>query len=195
MTNENSRKIKKSRKRAKVDIVLNRRIELAKTIEDFQKKGLPITRQVLIDALKKKGFIVDRYILYNDRIDLNKGNTFIRDLTESNFSAFMQGIWDKLEWMEHEAIIQYEKKWTNNKTVTKKLDGKKTDKITETHKTNEIATPKIAFLGLMKDIQKAKYDFLTNHNIHFSAALLQQKFQQMQQQLYTLQKENEETKK
>jgi len=170
MKDDESKKIKKSRKRAKVEEVINRRIELAKIIEEFQKEGKLITRHSLIAELKKKGFTSDRYILYNDRTELNKGDTFIRDLTESNFSQMMRDIYNTLSWVETQALEQYEREWTNNKKV------KKAGKVVEEHTTGEIAQPKAAFLGIIKDIQKIKYEFLTGNNIQLSAALLSQKF-------------------
>jgi len=187
------KKLKKPRKRAKVEEVINRRIELAKIIEQFQKEGKLITRHSLIAELKKKGFTSDRYILYNDRTELNKGNSFIRNLTESNFSQMMQDIYQNLSWVEEEAIKQYNRKWTNSKTVEKVLEIK-TKTISEKHTTEEIAQPKVAFLRIIMDIQKLKYEFLTGPNIQLSAALLSQRFQQMQQELFELKKANDLTK-
>lgn len=155
--------------------------------------SLGIRPGALIDDLKKRGYKSNRNILYDDRTALNKGNIFIADLTESNYSQMMDDIFEKLSWIEEEAMKQYNRKWTNSKTVTKNTDK---GKITETHTTKEIAQPKAAFLSIFKDSQKIKYEFLTGNNIHVSAALLRQKFQQMQQKIFELERqENTNTTK
>ena len=169
-----------------------RRKELSKIIEIHHKKHEPITVPILLDELKKKNFIIDRTTLYRDKIELNKGDTFIRDMTESTYSGYMRAIWENLESFEQEAITLYKKDWTNNKTVTKTdPDGNKT---IEKTKTESLAAPKAAFLNIVTDIEKAKYQLLTGHNIHLAAALLIQKFQQMKQRIYELENQNEALK-
>jgi len=178
-------KAKPERKRSNNNMVNNRRVELQKIIDEFKKKGVPITRQGLIDELQKKGYTSNRNILYDDRTALNKDNTFISDLTESNYSQMMQDIYEKLSWVEEQAMTQYNKKWTNSKLVTKNTAQ---GTFEETHTTDEIAQPKAAFLSIIKDTQKLKYEFLTGNNIHLSAVLLMQKFQQLNQKIFELER-------
>jgi len=177
----------KKKNRPSNELVMKRRKSLSEIIDELQKTGKPITRDGLIEQVKKLGYKnYNRNTLFDDRTFLNKGNTFIASLTESNYSQYMEDIFSQLTWVEEQAMQQYEKEWTNSKLVTK--DDPEKGITTEKHTTDELAQPKAAFLNIIKDIQKIKYEFLTGNNIHFSAALLMKKFQQMQQELFELRK-------
>lgn len=187
-------KKKKNYTKSTVKVVLERRAALKETIDEARKKGIPISRDYLITELEKRDFKSNRNILYDDRTALNReGNTFIADLTEANYSQYMQDIFEKLIWIEDESMIQYNKKWTNSKLVTKN-NGEKGEQ-TEKHITGELAQPKAAFLGILRETQKLKYEFLSGNNVHLSAALIAQKFQVMQQHIYELEEEAAATKK
>jgi len=182
----------KSNKKS-TDEQVNRRIDLQKIIDAAKKKGIPITRKYLISQLKKKGYTIDKSTLYRDRTFLNQNNTFIRDIAESNYSEMMQDIWEKLEWVEEQALLQYDKKWTNSKEIKRQIYDKDEGVVTlhDMILTDELSQPKSAFLNLIKDIQKQKFEFLTSHNVHLSAAMLARKLTLYKNQIAELQnKEN-----
>lgn len=164
--------------------ITDRRNLLKKIIGNAKAKKKKLSRQYLLDELLKGGFKVDMSTLYKDRTFISQSNTFIEDITVSNYSGYMQDIWDNLEWVEQQAQINYEKKWTNSKVVYhESADGEISE---ERHVTDELAAPKSKFLEIFRDTQKIKMEFLQGKNVHLSAALLRNKFDSLNDEISDL---------
>ncbi len=168
----------------KVEDVVQRQIALAEILDGYRKRGISPRRHALLTDLEAKGFPVTVATLYRDRTSLNRHNSFIRDLTESNLSAYMEEIYDRLTWVEEEAAKQYDQKWTMNQVIKRR--GPKGEEI-EQHSTSEIAQPKAQFLSVISKAQELKHKLLVGDNTQLSAALLAEKFQKMKEELTRLQ--------
>ncbi len=160
-----------------------RRDALAAVLEDALRKDIHPKRSYLLEAMRKKGHPVSVPVLYADMTALNRGNTFVRDLTESNYSAYIEEIYRRLQWVEAEAERQYGREWTTNQRIIRV--GPQGEE-TETHITEEQAQPKAQFLALIAKTQELKHKILVGDTTQLSAALLSEKFQSMKEELETL---------
>lgn len=70
-----------------VEDVMARRETLLKIITQFKKEEKHISRFSLQPALKEAGFDVSFSTVYRDMTIINRENTWVRDLVESNYSA------------------------------------------------------------------------------------------------------------
>jgi len=131
----------------------HRRQSLAKIVVDFKRHGKQITRYTLQPALKKAGFGVSYSTVYRDLTLLNRENTYVRDLAESNYSAYQEEIANSLDWVEQQARAEFLK----NKTYL--------------------------YLGIIMKVQDLKIKHTSGENINVSVALLGKKFDQIQSEL------------
>ena len=69
-----------------------RRQTLAKIVIRLRKERKPVTRYTLQPLLKEEGFDVSFATIYRDLTSLNQSNTYVRDLAESNYSAYQEEI-------------------------------------------------------------------------------------------------------
>lgn len=167
------------------DITL-RRLEVEKIISQLKKENKLVTRYTVHEQLTKKGYKVNPSTVYRDITAINRDNTWVRDLSESNYSSYMEEIYTSLIWAEQESVKQYNKTWTASKTVTKDTpDGQ----VTERTETEELAAPKNAFLSTYVKTQELKHKMLTGDNINISAALLGKKLNQLKKQTESLEQE------
>ncbi len=132
-----------------IDDTQQRRITLQEIINEFRGKGLLINRYTLQPALKKQGFDVSFSTIYRDMTSLNQKNTWVRDLAESNYSAYQENISNNLEWIETQAKEQFEKTKAN------------------------------MWLGIIHRVQETRMKHTNGENINISAAFLNKKFNQM----------------
>ena len=136
-----------------IDDTQHRRQTLAKIVIDFKRQGKQITRYTLHPALKKTGFNVSYSTVYRDLTVLNRDNTWVRDLSESNYSAYHEEIANSLDWVEQQAREEFLK----NRAYFN--------------------------LGIILKVQDLKIKHTNGENINVSAALLGKKFNQMQTEL------------
>jgi Fe2+ or Zn2+ uptake regulation protein len=173
--------------------VTMRRLEVQKIALQLKQKGKPVNRYSVYPLLKKKGFVTSYTTVYRDINAISRENTWVRDLAESNYSAYQEEISNRLQWIEDQAEKQYKKKW---KTAKKSIKNQKTKEgaleTTEQSITTENAQPKIGFLKIIKEVQELKMKHTNGENINISAALLGKKFNKIKTQ-YKTDKE-EETK-
>ena len=175
-----SKKPRQLRARKSVDDIAGRRLMLAKVIEKAQTDDKHLTEKEQLAIMKKKGYNMSRATLYTDKTALNRSNTFVRDLAESNYSKYIEDIFKTLDFVEAEARIQYNKKWTQDKVVKKETqDGV----MVETHITEEQAMPKNMFLLTIARAAELKARLLAGDAVHISVALLAQKFAKMTNEL------------
>lgn len=136
-----------------IDDTHHRRLTLSKIVVDFKRQGKQITRYALQPELKKAGFSVSYSTVYRDLTVLNRKNTYVRDLSESNYSAYQEGIANSLDWVEQQARTEFLK----NKMYF--------------------------YLGIIMKVQDLKMKHTSGDNIQVSAALLGKKFDQMHTEL------------
>lgn len=158
------------------DDILIRRTILSGIITKLKREGKTINRFTLKPLLQRAGFDVDESTVYRDLTALNRENTWVRDLAESSYSAYQEDISDTLDWVVHQAKIQYKKKWTASKQM-KKETGKGI--VTEIVTTQELASPKTAFLNIILKAQELKMKHTNGENINVSAALLTKEFHEI----------------
>ena len=126
-----------------------RRLKLLEIYEDFRAKGKMINRYTLQPALEKAGYKVSYATVYNDLTQINQKNTWVRDLAQSNYSAYQEQISQNLEWIEQQAQKQFKK--TNNHV----------------------------WLNIIHSVQQTKMKHTNGENINISAAMLGKKFREM----------------
>ncbi|MGC1709911.1 MAG: hypothetical protein WA799_08955 [Nitrosotalea sp.] len=168
----------------------NRRDALKKILERFRREGKTINRFTVQAPLRDAGYDVEVGTIYRDLTAVNRENTWVRDLVESNYSEYQQQIADSLAWIEKEAQEQYAKKWTLSKT-TKKENHNGTS--TESVVTQELAAPKASFLGIIAKVQELKMKHTHGDNINISAALLARELQDAKLQLQETAKKPDKT--
>jgi Fe2+ or Zn2+ uptake regulation protein len=161
------------------DITLRRQI-LLQIITKMKKDGQTVNRFTVLPHLKKAGFDVEEGTVYRDLTALNRENNWVRDLAESNYSAYQEDIALGLDWIITEAKKQYEKKWTQSKRIIKQLPrGKKLVTIEENTITTELAQPKAAFLAIIAKAHELKMKHTNGENINISAALISAEFKEL----------------
>lgn len=164
--------------------VENRREALSKIIAQFQKERKIINRFTLQPALKEAGFDVSEGTIYRDMTVINRSNTWVKDLVESNYSALQENIASMLDIIEKEAYDNYKKTWTTSKTTKKQVPRKDgTIEITEETKTGELAGPKATFLNILTRVQELRMKHTHGDNINISAALLTAELQEAKDKL------------
>lgn len=158
------------------DNVIKRRKALLAIIEDCYRQGIPVTNHVLLVKLAESGFSISHRQLFRDRTIINLENTFLADLGESNYSAFLEDIKDKIEWIEQQAIDLFNTKWVTKKAIKRQIPDKDGDTIiTEQQITENEAEPKARFLDIVGQCQKFKLDMLKGDNINIAVDLLSKK--------------------
>ncbi len=134
------------------DIVLRRQC-IQQTITKLRKSDKPVNRFTVQSELTKAGYDISESTVYRDMTALNRENTWIRDLSESNYSAYQEEISNNLEWVIHQAATQYEK--TNDHV----------------------------WLNIILKAQDTKMKYANGENINISAALLGKKFNELKDEL------------
>jgi Fe2+ or Zn2+ uptake regulation protein len=142
-----------------IDDTQLRRQTLAKIVIEFRKEKKQVTRYTLQPELAKRGFDVSFATIYRDLTILNRDNTYVRDLAESNYSAYQEEIAESLDWVESQARTEYE--------------------LTQNH----------VFLNVILKVQDLKMKHTNGENINISAALLGKKFNQLKQESKETQQE------
>ncbi len=121
---------------------------------------------------------ISRATIGDDMKAINVQNSFVRDLSQYHYSALKENIFSSLQWIYNQAKINYEKTWTQSKTITRETkDGEYSEEVT----TAELAQPKAAFLNIMKDATKEMNEILDAKTIQVSVALLSQRLGQLEQ--------------
>ena len=175
--------------KANTTIVINNRQTLLKDIlTDAKNNGVPISNNDAIKLMQERGFRdYNPRLYFRDRLAVNKTSSYVVDLCQSNYSAYLENIDFKLSFIETEAINLYNKTWNQNKTIEKSvvIEGNITP-VTEVHTTSDIAAPKLKALEIMRDIQKLKLEMTNGDYLNLSAALLGQKYREMEDELISL---------
>jgi len=134
-----------------VEDVTMRRREVIKIMTALKKAGKRVNRHTIKDELEKKGITISEVTVYRDLTIINRENTWVRDLSESNYSAYQEEIADMLYWTETQAQKHFE--LTNNHV----------------------------WLNVITKVQEIKMKHTNGDNINISAASLTKKFNKMNQ--------------
>ncbi|MGI0027824.1 MAG: hypothetical protein ACREAD_08305 [Nitrosopumilaceae archaeon] len=164
------------------DAVLRRR-SLLKIITQFKKEGKQISRFTLQPALKEVGFDVSFATVYRDMTVLNRENTWVRDLVESNYSAYQEQIYDTLEMVEREALELYQNKPEICRKIHKEISKNGTVTTIEETTTEEVANMTSLLLEIILKVQALKIKHFHGDNINVSAALLSAELQDAKDKL------------
>jgi hypothetical protein len=166
-----------------------RRLAIVKIISQLRKEHKPVNRFTVLPLIRAEGYDVEEGTVYRDLTVINRENTWVRDLVESNYSAYQERIAENLDFMEKEAIENYHKSWTMNKTVKRVVSNEKGnfETIEETI-TQEMASPKAQFLLILGKVQELRMKHTHGDNINISAALLSAELQDAKDSLQKLSK-------
>ena len=126
------------------DVTIRRR-EVMKIMTHLRKNGQRVNRYTVKEQLDKSGFEMSASTIYRDMTAVNRENTWVRDLAESNYSAYQEEIDNNLEWMAHQAVKKF--------------------KETGDH----------VWLNILLKTQESKMKHTTGENINISVALLGEK--------------------
>jgi len=159
----------------------NRRNALRKIILEVDKKGRKSTRKELLAELAKKGFKIDISTLYRDRTVLNTGNSFVLDISKTNYSAYMEEIWNNLETITEEAIENYHKNYSVIKTTERERNGV-TERVTERVQ-NRLET-RHKFLKLLLDGTMAKLSVMSGESLNASVAMIDIAFRELKDKVH-----------
>ena len=135
-----------------IDDTQQRRLKLLDIVNQCREKGKLINRYTLQPELEKKGFNVSFATIYRDMTSINQKNTWVRDLAQSNYSAYQESISQNLEWIEQQAQQKFEE--TNNHV----------------------------WLNIIHSVQQTKMKHTNGENITISAAMLGKKFNEIKKE-------------
>ena len=171
-------------------VVINNRQTLLKDIlDDAKNNGVPLSINDAIKLMQERGFKdYNPRLYFRDKLSVNKTSSYVIDLCRSNYSAYLENIDFQLSFIEAEALNLYNKTWNNDKIVIKQVNTKDEGivNLTDTHETADIATPKLKALEIMRDIQKLKLEMTNGDNLSLSAALLGQRYHEMEDEIIAL---------
>lgn len=145
---------------------------------ELAKDGLPTTTKNLMSGLEKKGLKLTYDQFYTIRKKLNERSTFVTSIAETQYSGFIQDIYEKLNYIEDECLELAKQDWTETKT--RSGDGSEGSSFVETSPNQY--KPKHDFLKLAKEVQKEKRELLKGDVINVSVAMLEKKFQQVREE-------------
>lgn len=133
---------------------------------------------------------------YRDATAINKKSSFVKDLITSNYSAYVEEIWNRLADVEEKANQVYNQTWTNSKKLTRQAlaKGVKVD-LAEEVQTEEVAAPKLKALEIIAHVQELKHKVIIGDNLQLSAAMLGEKFKEMESEIKRLKKNAPVTKR
>jgi len=136
------------------------------------KKNLMVTNANLVSGLAKKGLKdVDRSKLYRLKLAMNYENNFVLNIAESQYSAMIQDIYDKLLFVEDKVAPLCEQDWTVETISTG--DGDRNNFVKSESNQHK---PKVDFYRLIVDIQTAKMKLLTGDIMNVSVAMIEKNF-------------------
>ena len=169
--------------------ITERQALLKQIIDDYKKKGRQPSRKDLLVELEKRGHHIDMSTLYRDKTAINSENYFVVDIAETNYSAYMEEIWESYELIKQEAIKNYEKDWV----ITKEIERSKNEPETITEKIYGHPDSKLRFLKLLKEATDSQVSLLKGDTLDVSVGFLGKKLGQYKEEL-TIQEQELESK-
>lgn len=154
--------------RKNVADIIERQTILAEIISDQKAEHNPTTPKELLPKMKKRGYNIDRSTLYRDRLAINQRNSFVRDLSESNYSSYIQDMFENIDYVTDEAMQMLT---TTGNDKTKILSGK-----------------------LILEGVRTKTEILSGKVLDISVELLSKKMRSMREENNNLQQELAESR-
>lgn len=165
-----------------------RRDKIRIVMDKMAEKGKPITAHALLAECHKADIKISYGALVRDRIAINKTNTFVENIAESEYSAAMEEIWQSLDYIHAEAIDNYQRTWKQIQTRIRDTPKGKIKEVTETH--NQ-AGPKAMFLQIAKDALDLKLKYMSGDAVKLSVVLLNKKLAEFREQLELAKRERD----
>ena len=178
------------KKRSNRAIITQRRAVLQKTQNDHPSTSANGTVDGIIQQMKDAGFKdYNHRMYYRDKTELNQNSTYVLDMTQFNYSAYMEEVSDDLRFIKEQALAMYRQEWNQDKTITKHIVvNNEIVQVEEHHKTAPIAAPKLKALEIIANVQKLRTDLVSGDTLNISAALIGKKFREMQEDVNRLEK-------
>lgn len=152
--------------------ILKRHKAIRDIIDECHKEGRPVENSHILRRLNEMGIEIKLRQLQSDRTAINQESSFLSDLGESNYSAYMQEIMDDLDLIRKAAWEKYNAVWNTKKAKEKTVDGKKT---TEKEVIENDAAPKARFLEIFLQCQNIKLSLLKGDNVDLAMDMLSKK--------------------
>lgn len=179
------------KKGSAVEDIIARQDYLKVIIDNFHKKDIIPSNSQLIESMQKKYKTYSRATLYRDLTRINRHNTFVRDIVESNYSAMVQTRFEQLEKIE-ETLDG----WIKNPPKTSKTfydieeipdpndptGTRKIQKLVPRELHTEIVSP-VTILQMKIDLQWMHLKILNGDIVDTSIALYTERFNEMAEQL------------
>lgn len=138
--------------------------------------------------LRETGIKVSLTTIGTDIDEINIENTFVKDIASKYYSKMNQQSITNYLFVQQEAIKQYGKSWTQNKTSIKKTpDGTIKEDVT----TGELSHPKAEFLRLYMDAEKLIQETLNGKACDISVAMIGSEHKRLKNELEILQRKLE----
>ena len=144
----------------------------------------------IIQKMREAGFKdYNHRMYYRDKTDLNKNSTYILDLAQFNYSAYVEEINDDLTFVEEQALAMYRQEWNQDKTIIKNIVvNNEIVQVEEHHKTAPNATPKLKALEILTNAQKLKMQLISGDTLNVSAALVGRRMVELENDVNRLEK-------
>ena len=141
---------------------------LEKILEKYEQEGKKPTNKELLSALKKEGFTISYRTLLRDLADAATNNEFVQNLASKTYSKIMEDCFNSMEFVEEQARLILETKWTKSSIIKKTLEDGTTETTITT--TREIAEPKLKALQIISENADRKSKMINGESIMTSAA-------------------------
>ncbi len=172
-----------------------RRKALQEVIVELHKASIPTTNEAIITKMVQRGYKTYwQQNLYRDMTWVNKNNTFVRDITESNYSAMCEAQFQEL------ADIQAKvKEWTENPpTETRQVYNAEPDSNPKNAQGYKLVLDSVIhntvspmqILSMRKSVADTQLRLLNGDIVNTSIALLTEEFKSMSEEI----EKNEELK-
>lgn len=183
-------------KKSPISLVVRRRSTIIKIASEYSDKGEKLTTELMLQELEKKGFKISSRTLYEDRLDIAKGNNYVRNIAESTYSEQIESIMTSLdileskywEWMKNPPQIKKQKV----ELAGKDADGKPVYKILES--SLETISP-VAIGKDIREIVMAKKEVISGDVLDLSIVMLAEKYRLIEHQVNEAKQMNITSKK
>ncbi len=133
---------------------------------DLEKKKP--THKQLLSELKTKGFAISYSTLIRDLANAAVNNEFVHNLASKTYSKIMEDCFNSMEFVEEQARLILETKWTKSSIIKKTLEDGSTETTITT--TRELAEPKLKALQIISENAERKSKMINGESIMTSAA-------------------------
>lgn len=171
-------------KKSSITIVNKRRHIIMEIMNDYKDKDEKLTNAVLLAELKKKNYDISRKTLYEDKLEIAKGDNFIRQITESTYSSDIRNMFQSLDIAEERFW-----EWLKNPPTIKKqkveADGKNDDgsqKFRVLEQSVETISP-VVIMREIVNVVNARRDLMASGVVRLSVALLVEKYRALEQEV------------